>query len=310
MNLFMENKPHIRSKDSSNIIMSDILIAMAFLVVLSFLFFGIRPLYIILSSVIICYILDTTCISLRKKRFFASDLSSIITAVIISLLMPATIPLYVPITASAFSILIIKQCFGGLGQNIFNPAAGGVAFAALCWPDQIFKYTITDIVSTTDFLVPSALSSLKYGKYPVIEILDMLIGKQPGSIGTIHILVILSCLIWLIIRKSIYFPSIVSFLATCAIIAFIFPRIHSNRMMSVIYELLSGSLLFGCIFIMTDPVTSPKHNCAKILYSIIIGILTMIFRYYSDLEQGICFAILLGNSIAFSLDKLSFYLRI
>lgn len=306
MQLFTEQKPHIKSKDTTNIIMADILIAMMFLVVLSFLYFGIRALIIILTSVATCYILDVIAASVRSKMFIITDMSSIVTGVIMSLLMPANIPLYVLITSCVFSILIIKQCFGGIGQNIFNPAAGGVAFVTLCWPDLMFTYPIPEIAAKSESVAQNVCYTLKLSGHPTISVIDMLLGKQPGPIGTVHILVIISCVIWLIIRRAVYLPSIISFICSVVFIAFLFPRIHSARLLSVVYELFSGSLLFGCVFMITDPVTAPKYSVAKTIYGAIIGIVTMIFRYFGGFSQGLCFAILLGNSISFSLDRLTY----
>ena len=304
MQLFTGSKPYIKSKDSSNVIMSDILIAMIFLIILSFLYFGLRTLMIISVSVITCYLLDMIAVSLTNRSFTFPDISSIVTGIIISMLMPANIPIYVVVTASFFSILIIKQCFGGLGQNIFNPAAGGVAFVTLCWPDLLFIYPVPEIATKTDIVAQNVCYTLKLGGNPNIQITDMLLGKQPGPIGTVHILVILSCVMWLIIRKSVYWPSILSFILSCIFIAFLFPRLHNIRLLSVIYELFSGSLLFGAVFMITDPVTAPKYSVSKTVYGAIIGILTMIFRYFGGFSQGICFAILIGNSLSFSLDRI------
>ncbi|MBP0979154.1 MAG: RnfABCDGE type electron transport complex subunit D [Oscillospiraceae bacterium] len=304
MKLFNESKPHIKSKDTTNIIMTDILIAMIFLVILSFLYFGSRALLIIFISVVVSYSLDLICISILNKSFRLPDISSIVTGVIIALLMPAKVPMYVVISSCVFGILIAKQCFGGLGQNIFNPAAAGVAFSSLCWPDLMFIYPVPDIAVETGVMAESVCYILKLGAHPNISVVDMLLGKQPGPIGTVHILVIISCVLWLIIRKSVYWPEILSFITSCILIAFIFPRIHSARLLSVIYELFSGSLLFGSVFMITDPVTAPKYNISKIFYGAIIGILTMIFRYIGGFSQGICFAILIANSLSFSLDKI------
>lgn len=306
MQLFTQVGPHIKSKDTTNIIMSDILIAMIFLIVLSFLYFGLRSITIISTSIITCYVLDIISILLRNQSFTIFDISSVVTGLIIALLMPANIPIYVVITACIFSILIVKQCFGGLGQNIFNPAAGGVAFITLCWPDLLFTYPLPEIASETEIFTQNVCDTLKLGGYPNIQITDMLLGKQPGPIGTVHILVIISCVTWLIVRKAVYWPCIFSFIVSCSVISLLFPRIHSARLLSVVYELFSGSLLFGAVFIISDPVTAPKYKIAKTLYGAIIGILTMCFRYFGSFSQGICFAVLLGNSISFSLDRLTY----
>lgn len=303
MDLFIESRPHIKTKDTTNIIMSDVLIAMTFLVFLGFLYFGIKALIITFVTSIVCYGLELSCLSAKNKCFSVPDISSIVTGFIIALMMPANISLYVPITASVFSILIVKQCFGGFGQNIFNPAAGGIAFATLCWPDLLFAYPASDIINKSEFVSENVAYFLKLGGYPKISLVDMLLGKQPGPIGTVHILVIISCVTWLIVRKSVHWPSIAGFVFSCAVISFLFPRLYSNRMLSVAYELLSGSLLFGAVFMITDPVTAPKYSIAKTVYGVLIGILTMIFRYFGGFSQGICFAILLGNSMSFSLDR-------
>ncbi len=303
MQLFTESKPHIKSKDTTNVIMSDILIAMMFLVVLSFLYFGIRALIIIVLCIFVCFSLDVFCVSQKNKSVTIPDISSIVTGLIIAFMMPANVPLYVPVTACFFGILIAKQCFGGFGQNIFNPAAAGISFVTLCWPNLLFTYPIPDITNKTEFVSQNVAYFLKLGGYPKISVIDMLLGKQPGPIGTVHILVIISCVMWLIIRKSVYWPSVLSFVFSCLVICLLFPRLHFNRLSCVAYELLSGSLLFGAVFMITDPVTAPKYSIAKIIYGFIVGVLTMLFRYFGGFSQGICFAILLGNSISFSLDR-------
>ncbi len=309
MQLIQRNAPHIRHSDNPKTLMGDMILTLLPLYVIGVCFYGFRVLVTMAVSVLICWLCDMLCGLLRSRFFNFRDLSSIVTGLIIPLMMPATVPYYVVAFAGLFAIVAVKHPFGGTGENLFNPAAGGIAFAAACWPSKVFSYPVTFTTIplwNVDgvFTVTSTVHTLKMGGLPSADLNDMLLGLIAGPVGTVSILVLLACLIYLSIRRTIPFVQPVCFLAAAALMAFAFPRADISRTLSVAYELMSGSLVFGAVFLLNDPVTSPKRTAARALYGFVAGIVAMLFRYFGGFDHGVVFALLLMNALAEEFDYL------
>ena len=199
MQLNKRPAPHIRYQESNRTLMSDILILLFVLTVLAFLFYGRRALMVCAVSVVTAVLSDAVCILLRGKRPSLRDLSPVVTGMLIALAMPAAVPYYIVAAAAVFAIAIAKHPFGGLGNNLFNPAAAGFAFAAICWPDQVFMYPqpfdhIPVFGQVTSILSRNPAFVLQHGGIPSNGITEMLLGNYPGPMGATNILVILTCL--------------------------------------------------------------------------------------------------------------------
>ncbi|MBQ4100539.1 MAG: RnfABCDGE type electron transport complex subunit D [Oscillospiraceae bacterium] len=308
MHLQRHKPPHIRSSDNFGIVLLDVIVAIIPLFVMAVFYYGIRVLMVGLVSVATCVICDVICIKIRKMRIRKNDYSAIITGLIIACLLPAAVPYYVVIAAGAFAILIAKHPFGGFGLNPFNPSAAGVAFVSLCWPARAYAYTAPfEKLPVFGYIwaktVEDTATSLKFGGLPTHDILDLLRGNVAGPIGTTSVLVILACAIFLIVRKSIAWQVTVSFVGVSALIAFIFSRVAAERSASVLYELCSGSLMFGAVFVATEPVTSPRLKSSKLIYGALCAILTFIFRHKGAYAQGLVFAVLITNTFSTIIDK-------
>jgi len=286
--------------------MGDAVLALLPLYALALYFYGVRSLVNMALSVLVCLISDWLCQRLAGRKQGLADLSPIVTGMLIPLMLPASIGYPVIVMADLFAILVIKHPFGGLGQNLFNPAAGGIAFVAITWPQQVFSYPnpleYPPLLGEVTRLANSPASRLKLGTAPSQEFLDLLIGDAAGPMGTTHILVLLACLLFLIARKAVSGRAVLAFLASSGLFAFLFPRIGGDRLQSIWCELLSGALLFGAIFLLGDPTTSPKRESSKVIYAAVAGVVTMLFRYFGVFEEGIFFAVLLMNAFVWPID--------
>lgn len=307
MNLSVHYPPHIRSRDSSLGIMFDVLVAMLPLYGMATYFYGPRCLVLALISAATCLVADYICSIMMGKGIAIRDISPIVTGLIIPLLLPASAGYHVMIVAGLFAVLVVKQPFGGLGQNIFNPAAGGAAFVTLCWPTAMFSYprpfVTLPLTPTVDIaLERSTTYSLSLGGLPAVDYLDMALGNVPGPMGTVHILVLLACMFYLFVRRAVKLNMTGGFMLGAAVFALLFPRGALTPFQSVAYELMSGSLLFAAIFLLSDPVTSPKRPIARTLYGVAGGVLCMFFRYIGRLEESVLFGILIMNAFVWLLD--------
>lgn len=306
--------PHIRYAESNRTLMSDVLVLLLVLCALASMFYGVRALVICLVSVATAYVCDILSTLMRVRRPNPRDLSAIVTGLIIALMMPATIPYHVVVVAAIFAIAVVKQPFGGVGNNLFNPAAAGFSFAAICWPTQVFMYPmpfdkLAVFGENTATLYQNPAFVLRLGGLPTNDITEMLLGNYPGPMGATNILVILACVFYLLFRRTVHWQLPVFYLATCAAFALFFPRINGSGLQSVLYELMSGSLLFGAVFVISDPVTSPKRSGALAMYGLFAGSITMLFRYFGGFEESMAFSVLLANAFVPAIDNFSEFLH-
>lgn len=310
MKLTQRNAPHIRHSDSNKTVMGDVLLTLLPLYVMAFCFYGWRPAMLMAVSVVTCTLADWLCVLIRGKAFNLRDFSPMVTGLIIPLLMPASSAYTMVVVAGLFAIVVVKQTFGGLGCNLFNPAAGGMAFAIACWPDRMFSYplpfeTVAVWGEVTCATANSTAYALKVGGVPTTDLSDMLLGIVQGPMGATNILVILACLLYLSYRKTVRLVQPLCFLGTASVMAVLFPRAAVEPLQSAAFELMSGSLIFGAVFLLCDPVTSPKRLPAKALYGAVAGVTAMLFRRFGGFEQTIVFAILFMNMLAPAFDWLT-----
>ena len=248
-----------------------------------------------------------------KGRFHLTNaLSSAVSAVIFTLIMPAGAPIYAVIIGAFVGIVFGKLVFGGTGSNIFNPALVGMLFAKLCFSSQYVGY-----VDTWFYTIPDAaagatpLGLLNGGEFSNItqyNLVDLLIGKVPGTLGEVYKITILIGLIYLLVRRSIDYRIVVSYLGTVAILSLfgglaIFGLNNNvNPFRFTLYNLLTGGVLFGATFMLTDPVTSPINSPSRIIYGMIAGVITIFIRFFAALPEGVGFSILIANMLSCVLD--------
>ena len=233
--------------------------------------------------------------------------------------MPVTVDIYVLIAAVLAGVLIGKETFGGYGSYPFNPAAVGYVVAAVSWPEQVFRYPqpYTSIPLWDASMVPVSSTiedTLRSGGMLNIRSLVLSLGEYAAPMGTGAALVILACGLFLWTQKDAHMSASVSFLLTCALIAFLFPRqagladsaVLANvlpRLRCVRDELLTGAILFSAVFLLNEPYTCVHHRMGRILYGVLVGVVSMGFRYYGVYETGVCFALLVVNSVSAWIDR-------
>ena len=333
-----ESAPHLRRKPTVRRMMIDVLIALAPTLIFAFIVFPAQTGYTLGISLLIMIGCELAYIGLRnmmpkdglkhslKERFEHAykgkiDVTNILTpaisAVIFTLIMPPTATIYAVIIGSLVGIILGKLVFGGLGSNIFNPAVVGMVFAKLCFGGQYAK--VVDVPSWYYNLpsLPDGMASatplgvLNGGTYANINYYSLdslLFGQIPGTLGEVFKITIIVGLIYLLIRRSIDWRIPVSYLGMFSLLMLIAgasvwalnPSV--NPFIFMLYNLLSGGVLFGAVFMLTDPVTSPINSPSRVMYGIIAAVFTVFIRLFAALPEGVAFSILIVNMLAPFLD--------
>ena len=330
MTIVKESAPHLRRKPTVTRMMIDVLIALAPTLIFAIIVYPLQGSINLLISLAIMISAELIYIGLRnmmpkdglkhsfKEKFLYAykgkiDRNNILTpaisAVIFTLIMPPTAPIYAVIIGALFGIVFGKLVFGGLGSNIFNPAAVGMVFAKLCFGAQ---YGDTPKTWFYDVQAgPTPLAVINNGNYSNLgqySLNSMLFGQIPGTLGEVYKLTIIAGLIYLLVRRSIDWRIVVSYLGTFAgLMLTAGLAVHAlnnavNPFTFVAYNLLSGAVLFGAVFMLTDPVTSPINSPSRVMFGIIAAILTVFIRLFAALPEGVGFSILLANMVAVFLD--------
>lgn len=331
MAIFKESAPHLRRKASVTRMMVDVLIALAPTLIFAFVSYPLITLAFYLTSVFIMVGAEFVYVGLRnmmpadgkkhsfKERFayaykgkFNQNnvLTAAISAIIFTLIMPAGAPIYAVIIGALAGIVFGKLVFGGLGSNIFNPAAVGMLFAKVCFGSQ-YKTTLPWFANSTVVAGATPLTSINGGALTNLgefSLPDMIIGTIPGTLGEVCKITIVIGLIYLLIRQSIDWRIIVSFFGTFILLILVaglsvnFTVGNFDVIRFLDYSILSGGVLFGGVFMLTDPVTSPINAPSRWMYGIIAAISTVFIRLFAALPEGMGFSILIANMIACVLD--------
>lgn len=301
---FVSLAPHIRSNDSVKKIMLDVIIALIPAMIASVYFFGMRSIALIATCVISSVLTEYITQKALKKTIQVKDLSSVVTGILISLNMPQSFPLWMAAFGSVFAILIVKECFGGIGFNFMNPALAARLVLMASWPKQITDYVSPDVLKGSVDAVSSAtplqiISSGDLTNLPALK--DMFMGNIGGVIGETSAIALLIGFVYLVIRKVISWEIPVIYVATTAVFLIIF-GIPANL---VPYELLAGGLLLGAIFMATDYTTNPINKKGRLIFAIGCGLLTALIRVKASLPEGVSYAICLMNLATPLIDKLT-----
>lgn len=309
--------PHIHSKHNVNRIMYDVIIALLPAFAVSILFFGISALVITLLSVLSCVVFEF-CIHkfLFKRTYFSiKDGSAIITGMLLAFNVPSSIPWWMIVIGSFVAIGIAKMSFGGIGNNIFNPALIGRVFLLISFPVEMTQWPKTSLSATVDAVSgPTPLGLLKEGIMSGKNIMqikglpeyqDMFFGNIGGSLGEISAIAILIGGIYLLIRKVITWHIPIIVLLSMFVFSGIFYLFNPYMYINPLFHILSGGAMLGAWFMATDMTTSPMTIKGQIIFAIGIGVITMIIRMFGAYPEGISFAILLMNATVPLLNKIS-----
>lgn len=298
MKLTVASSPHIRGDFRTSRLMLDVVIALLPAVGVALARFGLRALFVILLSVSAAVMSELLYCVIMRKRVTIIDASAIVTGLLLALTLPVSAPLWMPAAGSAFAVIFAKLLFGGLGQNIFNPALAGRAFLMLIYPVGITRYAMdVDAVSMSTPLHKMVMPSL-----PEESILDMFLGFCPGSIGEISALALLIGFAYLLIRKVISWRIPVFVMASASLLSLIFFR-AGTPVQWMLYTLFSGGLMLGAIYMATDYATSPVTAKGQMIYGALIGALIVLFRYFGIFPEGVTYAILIANALVWVIDR-------
>ena len=281
--------------------------------------YGLRPLLLCGFAVVMGNLCDRLISLLRRRVYQPKDYSNESFALVIALLMPATVDWYVLAMAILSGVLIGKEVFGGYGSYPFHPAAVGYAVAAVSWPEQVFRYPAPyaniPLWDASGVATSSTISdTLRSGGLINISGLSLVLGEYAAPMGAGSALVLLACALFLWVQKDVKLSVSLSFLITAGLIVFFFPRqlglTDATLAGSVMFrlrcvrdELLTGAMLFSAVFLLNEPYTCAHHRRGCILYGVLVGIVTMGFRYFGVYETGVCFALLVVNSVSGWLDR-------
>ena len=298
--LYVSPSPHIHGGDSISKNMYGVLIALIPAFLVSLYCFGLGALIVTATSVLACVIFEYLIQRfLMKKEPTLCDGSAILTGVLLAFNVPSNLPIWIILIGALAAIGIGKMSFGGLGNNIFNPALVGRVFLLISFPAQMTTWPVPEVfpMTYTDAETGATiLSSLHEGGAPLPAMVDMLIGRIGGSLGEISAIALLLGFAFMLWKKIITWHIPVSILATVFVFTGILYLINPTVYVNPFIHLLSGGLLLGSIFMATDYVTSPMSKNGMIVYGIGIGLLTAVIRIFGSYPEGMSFAILIMNA--------------
>ncbi len=305
--LSVASSPHASSPVGTRSLMLDVLIALIPALCIAVYYYGPRVLMVTAVSVIACVLFEYAYRRLMKRSNMVGDLSAAVTGVLLAFVLPATIPYWAVVIGAFFSIIIVKQLFGGLGHNFLNPALAGRAFL-FSYPVLMSTWALPGqflgLVSAADAVTgPTPLASMHQGVLPHgVSLMDMFIGNVGGSFGEVSALMLLLGGVYLVVRGVIRMRVPLCFIGTVAVLTFIFPQ-GNTPMDWMLFNVLGGGLLLGAIFMATDYATSPATPRGEIVYGIGCGALTVFIRYFGAYPEGVSYAILIMNVCVWLIDK-------
>ena len=297
----VSGNPHWHAPVSTRRIMLDVIIALCPAVIVSFLFYGWGEILVMAESILFCVLLEWAITKfMLKKASTIGDLSAVVTGILLAMNLPCSIPWWIVLIGAVIAIGVAKMSFGGIGQNIFNPAITGRVFLLISFPAQMTTWPVpVGFISVPDGFTGATL--LEQVKLLGAREADMLVNLQTlfanigGSAGELSAIALLAGWLYLVIRKVIKPWITLTIFATVAGIAAIFHGINPELYTGALFNLAAGGLILGACFMATDYVTSPMTTWGGVVYGFGIGFIVMMIRYFGSYPEGMSFAILLMN---------------
>ena len=292
--LNVSSSPHVRSRVSTKNIMYDVAIAMLPATIWGVMQFGIYSLVVVAATVLACVLSEYAFETLMGKPITISDGSALVTGMILGLNMPPSIPLWIPVLGGVFAIIVVKQLYGGLGQNWMNPALAARCFLLISFPSQMTNFACDAYTGATP------LAALKAGES--VNVMNMIVGKTAGTIGETSVIALLigACFLILIGVIDLRIPG--TYIVTVILFAGIFGG-HGFDPAYLSAQLAGGGLILGAFFMATDYVTRPITIKGQYVYGAVLGLLTGIFRIFGPGAEGVSYAIILGNLLVPLIEK-------
>lgn len=287
----VSSSPHIRSNFSTKGIMRDVVIALLPATLYGIYIFRLNAFITILLSVLTAVITEAVIQKFRNQKVTVGDWSAVVTGLLLAFNMPASVPWWIPVIGSFFAIAIVKQAFGGVGQNFVNPALAARAMLVASWPVAMTSWVSpgADAVSAA---TPLAILAENLGGQP--SIMTLLVGNTGGSLGETSAILLIIGGIYLVYRQVIKITIPAVYIGTFGLLTFVFSGFDFTFTM---YHILAGGLMLGAIFMATDYASNPNTKKGKIIFALGCGILTYIIRSFGNMVEGVSYSILLMNVV-------------
>lgn len=294
--LNVSSNPHIRSQATTGQIMRLVVLALLPASIFGVFHFGLNALLLILISIAVCVLTEYLYERLMNRKVTIGDFSAVVTGLLLALNLPSSAPWWIPVFGGVFAILIVKQLFGGLGQNFMNPALGARCFLLISFTGRMTNFAYDGFTGATP------LAALKAGES--VNLLDMFLGNTAGTIGETSVLAILIGAVILLLFGVIDLRIPGTYLGSFAVFVLIFGG-HGLDGQYLLAQLCGGGLMLGAFFMATDYVTTPITKNGQLLYGCILGILTGLFRVFGNSAEGVSYAIIFGNLLVPLIEKIT-----
>lgn len=285
--LIVSSSPHLNGGKTTTGVMLDVVLALVPSVIAGTIFFGLRAAFITVICAATCVLTEYICRRVMKRNQTIGDLSAVVTGILLALNLPPTIPVLMAVFGSAAAIIVVKQLFGGIGQNFLNPALTARIILLNSFPNEMttwtapFKYGVDAVTTATPLTL--------YANGDVMpSYLDLFLGNIGGCIGETSTLAILIGFIYLIVRKVISPVIPLTYLGTSAVLSLALGR-------DPIIDLLAGGIMLGAVFMATDYTTTPLYIKGKVIFAVGCGVLTMVIRAFGALGESVSYAIVVMN---------------
>ena len=290
-NFVVSGTPHVRSKESIQSIMRDVVFALVPATAAGIYYFGLRALILIVAAIISAVFFEWLYEKITKKPVTINDLSAAVTGLLLAMNLPASAPVWVAIVGSAFAIIFAKQLFGGLGQNFINPALAGRAFLLASYPTEMTTWVVPNGLAADAATYATPLAQLKNGALDA-SLKQLVMGQVGGTIGETCAIALIIGGIYLLYKHVISWKIPVIYIATVFILFAVIGR-HGMRM--PLQEIFAGGVMLGGIFMATDYASSPVTPKGQVIFAVGAGLLTYLIRTFGGYPEGVSYSILIMN---------------
>jgi len=307
----ISSSPHYKTDEDTRSIMLDVIIALLPVLAVSVYFFGWRALVLTVVSVASCVAAEFLYQKLMKKPVTIYDLSAVVTGILLAYNVSVSVPYWLVAVGGAFAIIIVKQLYGGIGKNFMNPALAARVFLLVSWPTLMTNWpapfskpVLWGAVDAVTAATP--MSYLKNDALPLpedVSLFQLFIGQNGGCLGETSALLLLLGGLYLLVRRVISVRIPLAFIGTVALLSYLWPPVGVASLNWMLYQILSGGLILGAVFMATDYSTSPVTPRGQWIYGIGCGLITVLIRSFGTYPEGVSFSILIMNACVWLIDK-------
>lgn len=295
----ISSSPHVRDKETTGNLMGQVIVALIPAAIMGIYNFGLRALVLYIITILSCVIFEALYQKFIGKKIMIKDLSAALTGLLLAMNLPPDVPFWIPVVGSFFAIIVVKQLFGGIGQNFMNPALGARCFLLISFTGIMTSFSYDGITMATP------LAELKAGNR--VDVVSMFLGTIPGTVGETCSFALIIGGVFLIIRKVVNYRIPVFYIGSFSIFIILYALMTGRGfdMSFLLAHLSGGGLMLGAFFMATDYVTSPITPKGKIVFGVLLGLLTFLFRIFGGSAEGVSYAIIIGNLLVPLIERVT-----